>query len=424
MVEYNVIKEAMADLLMIQRTEDTSKFDVEDLTIKVNDDSSQSIVVSDKTLREAYDKVSKMRNNFFFMSTSHYAEIAVQPEGRFSRHHEEIEVSDSVNGITYRISSASLEYCLYIISLICEDKEIDYQRTIQDFKMSYRLAIRRTAYDNEITFEKILSNTLRLTSLKMQFDNETTVPQMKKHASAFEYLFMYKRGYALFEVSDISTLLRMEGGGRSRVSVIDEAPRRSVNPEVLEFYSMALAAEDPFTIYISFYHIIEYYFDEIYQKKLVDDMKEKITSPDFSYKDDKKLLELASFVSKRMKSDDEAGKGNELESLKYVLATFAPIEELKNKLNEINPTLVQFYSDKSVSFAGKQQLKIAWNDMEGVYSSLAKRIYAIRNALVHSKSGQNDKLYKPLKHKAILYKELPLIRVVAELIITKSGEVI
>ena len=121
MVEYNVIKGAMADLLMIQRTEDTSKFDVEDLTIKVNDDSSQSIVVSDKTLREAYDKVSKMRNNFFFMSTSHYAEIAVQPEGRFSRHHEEIEVSDSVNGITYRISSASLEYCLYIISLICED---------------------------------------------------------------------------------------------------------------------------------------------------------------------------------------------------------------------------------------------------------------------------------------------------------------
>lgn len=49
MVEYNVIKEAIADLLMIQRTEDTSKFYVEDLTIKVNDDSSQSIVVSDKT---------------------------------------------------------------------------------------------------------------------------------------------------------------------------------------------------------------------------------------------------------------------------------------------------------------------------------------------------------------------------------------
>lgn len=52
MVEYNVIKEAIADLLMIQRTEDTSKFDVEDLTVKVNDDSSQSIVISDKKLRE------------------------------------------------------------------------------------------------------------------------------------------------------------------------------------------------------------------------------------------------------------------------------------------------------------------------------------------------------------------------------------
>ena len=125
-----------------------------------------------------------------------------------------------------------------------------------------------------------------------------------------------------------------------------------------------------------------------------------------------------------MKSDDEAGKGNEFESLKYVLATFAPIEELKSKLNDINPTLVQFYSEKSVSFAGNQQLKIVWNDLTGVYSSLAKRIYATRNALVHSKSGQNDKLYKPLKHKAILFKELPLIQVIAEMIITKSGEIL
>ena len=133
---------------------------------------------------------------------------------------------------------------------------------------------------------------------------------------------------------------------------------------------------------------------------------------------------MASYINKRMKSDNEAGKGNELESLKYVLATFAPIDELKEKLNEINSTLVQFYSEKSVSFAGNPQLKITWNNLEGVYTSLAKRIYATRNALVHSKSGQNDKLYKPLKHKEILRKELPLIQVVAEMVIVKSGEVL
>lgn len=36
----------------------------------------------------------------------------------------------------------------------------------------------------------------------------------------------------------------------------------------------------------------------------------------------------------------------------------------------------------------------------------------------------NDKLYKPLKHKEILRKELPLIQVVAEMVIVKSGEVL
>ena len=420
MVDYYVIKRAIADLFMVSKDDD--ELGDGDLVIK-SYGGELNTVISDEEIRTAYNEANKTKSNQFFMSTSLCAEVAVQPDGRFARS-EEIEVEDSVNGVTYRLGPASLVYCIYVIGMICENEELDYHRTIQDFRTTFSIASRRAAYENNFDFKRILPRTLRLTSLKMQFENETNLLQIKKYASSFEYLFMYKRGYALFEVSNIGTLLRMEGGGRSRVSNIEEAPKRSVNPEILEFYSMALASEDPFTMYISFYHVLEYYFDEVYQKKLIDDMKEKITSPDFSYKNDKKLLDLATFIHKRMKSDDEAGKGNELESLKYVLTTFAPIEELKEKLNEINSTLVQFYSEKSVSFTGNQQLKITWNDLKGVYTSLAKRIYATRNALVHSKSGQNDKLYKPLKHKDALRKELPLIQVVAEMVIIKSGEVL
>lgn len=420
MVDYYVIKKAIADLFMIQKSD--GELGDEDLIID-SYGGELNVVISDEVIRKVYNEAERIKGNQFLLSTGSCAEVAVQPDGRFARR-EEIEVEDSVNGVTYRLGLASPEYCIYVISMICENEELDYYRTIRDFRMTFNFASRKAAYENNFDFEKILPRTLRLTSLKMQFKHETNLSQIKKYASAFEYLFMYKRGYALFEVSNIRTLLRMEGGGRSRVLNIEEAPKRSVNPEILEFYSMGLASEDPFTIYISFYHIIEYYFDEVYQKKLIDDMKEKITSPDFSYKNDKKLLDLATFINKRMKSDNEAGKGNELESLKYVLTTFAPIEELKEKLNEINPTLVQFYSEKSVSFTGSQQLKITWNDLEGVYTSLAKRIYTTRNALVHSKSGQNDKLYKPLKHKEILRKELPLIQVVAEMVIIKSGDVL
>lgn len=419
MVDYCEIKKAIADLFMIQKDDELGDGDL----IINSRDGKVLAKISDEEIRKAYEDAAKIKGSQFFSSTSRYAEIAVQPDGRFSRN-EEVEVEDNVNGVTYRLGPASLEYCIYVINMICESEEIDYHRTIRDFRMTFNMAFRRATYENNFDFKRILTRTLRLTSLKMQFENETNLAQIKKYASAFEYLFMYKRGYALFEVSNISTLLRMEGGGRSRVSNLEEAPKRSVNPEILEFYSMALASEDPFTMYISFYHIIEYYFDEVYQKKLLDDMREKITSPDFSYKNDKKLLDLASYINKRMKSDNEAGKGNELESLKYVLATFAPIDELKEKLNEINSTLVQFYSEKSVSFAGNPQLKITWNNLEGVYTSLAKRLYATRNALVHSKSGQNDKLYKPLKHKEILRKELPLIQAVAEMVIVKSGEVL
>ena len=86
--------------------------------------------------------------------------------------------------------------------------------------------------------------------------------------------------------------------------------------------------------------------------------------------------------------------------------------------------MTQFFLPTVKGRIAGSKSKITWNDAEGVYKILAKRIYETRNALVHSKSGQNDKLYKPLKHKEVLRKELPLVQVVAEMVIVKSGEVL
>lgn len=47
-----------------------------------------------------------------------------------------------------------------------------------------------------------------------------------------------------------------------------------------------------------------------------------------------------------------------------------------------------------------------------------------RNSLVHSKSGKNQERYKLYKDESELQKEIPLVKVIAELIIINSSKII
>ena len=137
--------------------------------------------ISDEEIRKAYEDAAKFKGSQFFSSSGCYAEVAVQLDGRFSRN-EEVKVEDKINGVSYRLGPASLEYCIYVINMICESEEIDYHRTIHDFRMAFNIASRRGVFENNYDFKRILPRTLRLTSLKMQFDNETNLAQIKKYA--------------------------------------------------------------------------------------------------------------------------------------------------------------------------------------------------------------------------------------------------
>ena len=87
------------------------------------------------------------------------------------------------------------------------------------------------------------------------------------------------------------------------------------NADVVDYYRLACATSDSYIKYISFYHILEYYFDEVFKKRLINDLTEEITNPDFSYKDGEKVYALVGFIKNRVKINDQTGQGNELESL-------------------------------------------------------------------------------------------------------------
>lgn len=163
---------------MIQKDDD--ELGAGDLIIKSRDGELLA-KISDEEIRRAYEDAAKIKGSQFFLSAGCYAEVVVQTDRRFSRN-EEVEVEDNVNGVSYRLGPALLEYCIYVINMICESEEIDYHRTIHDFRMAFNIASRRGVFENNYDFKRILPRTLRLTSLKMQFDNETNLEQIKKYA--------------------------------------------------------------------------------------------------------------------------------------------------------------------------------------------------------------------------------------------------
>ena len=76
---------------------------------------------------------------------------------------------------------------------------------------------------------------------------------------------------------------------------------------------------------------------------MITDLRDKITNPGFSYRDDDKIYEMALFVKNRLRMNDESGQGNELESLKFVLNEYVTIDELKNRISSMDSTAITYF---------------------------------------------------------------------------------
>ena len=360
----------------------------------------------------------------------HKYEVAVEIDRPIIHTMEFPQVSlDKENNIEYQIGLCSVEYCVFLlITLIEKSKQQNKRRVIlpTKFRRGYPYQIDNENDEKELDWKEILIRIMREFSIKIITPNYSSLEKNRKRKEAYVFEFIYKTEQVVGEYADIEDILPTLEMGRRMVdsvpNTIETIPRREYISDVVDYYRLAFSSADPYIKYISFYHIMEYFYDEVYKRKIVADLINKITHPDFSYKDEEKVYEIATFVKNRMHMNDESGQGDELESLKYVLKEYVDIEQLKNKLNSIDQDSIMFYQSNKVAFC--KAPTIPWNDSEGVYNQIARRIYYTRNSLIHSKSGKNRERYKPYKDEKELQKEIPLVRVIAEMIIINSSKIV
>ena len=423
MASYLEIKQLLKILLGV-RTEIDETCDIL-IPVRRHFEDDTNLILSNEMLKEAYERVQPYSKDKLELYTETSREIALQFFLPFTRKMTQVDpLTDSVNGLSYSISLASLEYSMFLLICIADHIRENGHGIEYDLRTRIRHLLDRTSLnDPQDNSSNLLSRILRAYTLKVTTDRPVSIKKLRDYAASFEFLVMYKQNTAMSEYTDVQDMYIMGSSMRPyQREDIDTPPQRIFNADVLDYYTLAMESKDPFSMYISFYHVIEHYFDAVFKRKLTEEMRNRITHPDFSYKSEDKLYELAKYVKKHLNSDDDSGKGNEFESLKYVLAEYVPIDELKRRITVLDTTATNYYQSNKVPFVTGKETKIPWSDAQGVYTKLATRIYETRNALVHSKSEQAANQYKPYENRKDLLLEIALIRATAELVLINSSE--
>lgn len=197
-------------------------------------------------------------------------------------------------------------------------------------------------------------------------------------------------------------------------------PLKTYDENLIKMFAEANASNNPFTQFIEYYQIIEYFFGEAYDNDLCKELKKVLYTVDFSLEKNTDLKALEKVMKKFL-----SNKENERQMLKRVLEDYIDLRVLSNKLGT---EMCDFYSDKDNRpiFLGNQENSSIIFDInslkkEKVYSAMTDRIYRVRNAIVHNKRD-NKSSYLPQEytHVKALSNEIPLIREVASMCITSS----
>jgi hypothetical protein len=159
----------------------------------------------------------------------------------------------------------------------------------------------------------------------------------------------------------------------------------------------------------------------------LNEIKQKITNPDFSYKRKKDLESLVKLIEKKIKyNKNENISYNEQDALYLTLKKYVNLENLKKRLEEFDISLIEYYKSNKVKFSSGKCVDFDFlgSQPETVYGQLAERIYKTRNAIVHSKDRIDKLKYKPFRDDKVLIKEIPLMRAISEEIIINSSEIL
>lgn len=346
-------------------------------------------------------------------------EMLVREESRFGgimpRRDELVSLHDPDGQLTYRIGAPSQKFIVWLLHrLLAAD-------TRSAFLRSTGFMLRR-ALERQDATEEGLSALLESVSrryITVQVIGESTRDQVALFTAADACLFQlaFNANLALAPVrsfSDIVDTARLVSHRRARMEEV-EAPRRVYDEDLVQHYLAALASEDPASQYLNYYHISEHFLDAVFDDRMLKLVRDRLTAPNFSLRRDTDLRALVKLVQKEARETrEEHVSFDERLALQLTFEKYVDFTELHAEMQAFDASLIAYYAHNRVQFADAPTVDLTLTaEASGRAAALSRRIYKIRNAIVHAKGGERHR-YKRNSHEDALRKELPLMRFVAE----------
>lgn len=354
-------------------------------------------------------------------------EILVREESPFPTIRMRRNISSAkndANGFTYELSACSDVYLVWL------SKEVERSSDNQDRKMDlynynhFQMEQEFKKWDGKDLLDFLHSLSHRFQTIKIKASEKTSPTQFMRQVYAYLFHIGYNLDVAVVPIRVIDDVFRRSRLARVRRSRWDDLvpPCRTYNEDLVRHYVLAVSTDNPLIEFLSYYHVIEHFFENVFNDDLIESVKLSITDPGFSYKRKKDIEQLIKKVRKAIQVRSGAITFSEPEALRLCLVRFVDLPDLRNKLDEYDSSICDYYKTSVVPFANGPTFDIVNQDDEQVYKLLANRIYSTRNALVHSKEGDTVK-FIPFKDDTTLIKELPLMRFIAESIIINESSI-
>lgn len=386
-------------------------------------------IIDLKKLKEYFDSKSnyQLKNNSILYNENYYECLIIgdfiyevitgetTEEGFYY-----YKILDEKNGIEYEISPVSNEYMILILQ--------NFVSRLTNFPASHSYNLSSPYYSANLKQKEYLEKFDLFTNLRVFYNSikirtkcNTSFSVLNKCA----YSFCFKITSSINQPIVLSNNLDSNYTNRYPSVSLDfdvVIPNKLLNDELVNYYQMAISSQIPVLQYLFFYLIIEYFSERSYYEGWVSLIKDRINDESFKRNENESIRSIINEVYKIY--NYKPNTINELKALELTLQKYLSQEYLVENF-KFDKEYLDYYKNNFPSFAYNKSTDIKlylldFNDNENLFRNLAKRIYAIRNSIVHSKETFDNR-FRPFVNDGELLDEIPLIRLIAETIINKSG---
>ena len=313
-------------------------------------------------------------------------------------------------GVDFAISRLSNTY---FFALLC------YFGAHPKADIDFRMSAFRLRQSDKITTINELIEFFRIFTLKINSEKELDLSLYKNMMHSYLFNVSYNHDITLTIVDFAEKRNSFRKGVKREGRLF---PYKSYNQKLINYYYQGASTSIPFTKYLAFYHVAEFFFQSIAEQDAFQEIEKFITKPSFSPYEKEHIREFYSQIKKKIRSQREDGVWEEKTGLLLCIKKYIPeLENLLTAIEIIDPSSVDYYKNTPVDFADGGSTINFDDDHDKVYVAIRDRVYSVRNAIVHSKDGEKLR-YEPFNHDKELSKEIPLIRAISEEIIINSAE--